>query len=73
MYNPIKWKQYARKQHIQLFVVCTEEEKQRAFDTFYRASGDCICSVCNLPYKEHPELQEVPTFHLLCNKQWVKL
>jgi len=45
---------------------------------FYRASGDCICSVCNLPYRKHPfhsilNWQGDPYLNLLCNGDVVKL
>lgn len=40
---------------------------------FYRASGDCICTICNRDYYSHPT--NVPFWHLtmLCNGDYVKL
>lgn len=38
-----------------------------------RAGGDVECEVCRLPYVEHPEIADLPTFHILCNRKVVKL
>jgi hypothetical protein len=38
-----------------------------------RADGGCICSACGLEYIQHPQLLEMPTFHLLCDGKVVKL
>lgn len=47
-------------------------DTRRAEDTFYRASGQCECLICDLPYEEHPEIDGVGLV-LLCNGDWVKL
>jgi len=38
-----------------------------------RAAGDALCSVCGLEYIEHPQLANLPTFHLTCTGKVVKL
>lgn len=43
-----------------------------------RASGDCICTLCNLPYRKHPMGGPVGYFgeqflHRLCDGSLVKL
>lgn len=38
-----------------------------------RAAGDALCSVCGLEYIEHPQLANLPTFHLTCAGKVVKL
>lgn len=43
-----------------------------AEESFYRASGDCECSVCGLPYIEHPQHRDNGLV-ILCDGDWVKL
>ena len=38
-----------------------------------RAGGDVECEDCRLPYFEHPQVADMPTFHILCNRKVVKL
>lgn len=48
---------------------------QKSIDnnTWYRASGDCICSECSKMYKEHNSGSYLfPTFHIICNGDVVK-
>jgi len=46
---------------------------------FIRAAGDCVCSCCRRPYREHPmwhgskSWQDEPWLHELCNGLLVKL
>jgi hypothetical protein len=37
-----------------------------------RASGEAECSVCRQVYMEHPQLTDLPTFHMLCSGEIVK-
>lgn len=39
---------------------------------YERAGGDVECAACRIPYKEHPELPRLPTFHMLCSGDVVK-
>lgn len=49
-------------------------ERERIVMEAVRASGDCICDLCRLPYSDHPDAPEaVPTYTILCNGQRVKL
>lgn len=41
-------------------------------ETAERADGDCVCSICRMLYRDHPELSS-PTYHLLCSGKVVKL
>jgi len=38
-----------------------------------RAAGDAVCPACRLEYIEHPQLANLPTFHLICSGKVVKL
>lgn len=45
---------------------------------FYRASGDCLCPVCQKPYRKHPwhpctGYDGEPFLRQLCNGDVVKL
>lgn len=37
-----------------------------------RASGDAECTDCRMVLREHPQLPNLPTFHMLCNGEIVK-
>ncbi len=37
-----------------------------------RVSGDQPCSVCELPYREHPDHPFAPSFHVVCDGSVVK-
>lgn len=39
---------------------------------FTRADGNVPCKECGLPYSEHPEARNVPTFHVTCAGRIVK-
>jgi hypothetical protein len=39
---------------------------------YERAGGDAGCRVCRLAFFEHPQLPNLPTFHMLCNGNIVK-
>lgn len=39
---------------------------------YERAGGDVECKICRQPYFLHPQLPELPTFHLLCDGSIVK-
>lgn len=34
--------------------VSADSEVERQGEQSYRASGDCECSICHLPYRKHP-------------------
>lgn len=63
----------------------TKEEKKALVDKkiegWFRASGDCICTVCGKTYSHYSHkidkevLEHYPSFHLnlLCNGDYVKL
>jgi hypothetical protein len=46
---------------------------------YVRASGECLCDVCGLPYRQHPHDPEVigyddrPFLRVVCGGQRVKL
>lgn len=40
---------------------------------FKRASGDVLCDVCKLPYREHPQSDKRDFLNVLCNGRRVKL
>lgn len=45
---------------------------------FGRASGECVCTLCNRPYRKHPfsehrSYDDQPFLHRLCNGRLVKL
>lgn len=39
---------------------------------YERAGGDVECESCRLKYFEHPQIPELPTFHLICSGKVVK-
>lgn len=39
----------------------------------FRASGDCTCDICFMPYDLHPPDPEQPDLQILCDGQRVKL
>jgi hypothetical protein len=47
--------------------------KQLVLDGKYeRAGGDVECEICRLKYFEHPQVPDLPTFHLICSGSVVK-
>lgn len=41
--------------------------------TWLRACGDCLCPVCNEPYKRHKNIEGIEWLTILCNGDLVKL
>jgi hypothetical protein len=39
---------------------------------FERADGRCVCQECGLYFLDHPEVANMPTFHILCSGRTVK-
>lgn len=42
-------------------------------DTWFRADGNCLCTVCNEPYKKHKNVESIEWLTILCNGDLVKL
>lgn len=40
---------------------------------YVRAAGNAECKGCGMLYLEHPQLPDLPTFHLLCTFEIVKI
>lgn len=40
---------------------------------WFRADGDCLCPVCNEPYKRHKNIEGIEWLTVLCNGDLVKL
>lgn len=38
---------------------------------FRRASGECLCLVCGLPYREHPHVE--PSLRVICDGDLVHI
>jgi hypothetical protein len=45
---------------------------QIPMDEFIRADGQCVCQQCGLYYRDHPEVANTPTFHILCSGRVIK-
>lgn len=60
-------------------VVSRYFKQVQADPDFFRAAGDCLCSVCNEPYRKHPYDMKTlawhgePWLHVLCDGRRVKL
>lgn len=39
---------------------------------YERAGGDVECKLCRQIYMDHPQLPDLPTFHMLCSGEIVK-
>jgi len=47
-------------------------EPKEDFD-FARADGNCLCPVCNYPYKRHPNLLKYNWLTVNCSGEYLKL
>ena len=47
--------------------------RERACETFFRASGGCLCPVCGEQYRKHPTVVGAEWLNRLCNGEYVKL
>lgn len=40
---------------------------------WYRSNGNCVCTLCGLTYRQHPQEEEFNVDHRLCNGDVVHL
>lgn len=54
-------------------LLAPEDEVRLEAGTWFRASGNCICADCALPYWKHPQVLGALWLHRVCDGDLVKL